>query len=81
MKRKDSNNDMLSMWCKKIDSAGQAYCVYSNSVLKYRGECFEAFSNHAKIAIHIRNSKRAKEVVSLNQFISKSNEGNLGHSV
>ena len=32
-----------------------AYSVSSNSVLKYGGEGFEAFSNRVKTAIHIEN--------------------------
>ena len=64
----------------KIEFAGETFCVSSNSMLKYgREEGFEAFSNHPMTAIHIENSKRVKEAVSLNQFISKSKEGNLGH--
>ena len=49
-------------------------------MLKYGGEGFKAFLNRAKTAIHIKNSMRAKEAVSFNQFISKSKEGNLGYS-
>ena len=49
-------------------------------MLKYGEESFKAFLNHVKTAIHIKNSKRAKDLVSLNQFISKSKEDNLGHS-
>ena len=72
---------MLSKWCKKIDSASEVYCISSNSVLKYEGEVFKAFSNNAETAIYIKNSKKAEEAVSLNQFIRKSREGNFGHSV
>ena len=49
-------------------------------MLKYGRESFNAFSNHAKTSIHIKNSKKAKEAFSLNQFKSKSKEGNIGHS-
>ena len=71
---------MLSTWCKKIASASEAYCDSNYLIIKYGGEGFEAFSNHAKTAIHIENSKRAKEAVSLNQFVKKTKEGNLGQS-
>ena len=69
---------MLSMWCKKIDFVCKVYCVSNNSVLKYGEEDFEGFSNNAKTTIHVKSSKRAKEADSLNQFINKSKEGNLG---
>lgn len=34
LEREDNNDDTVALWCKKIDSAGQAYCVFCNSVLK-----------------------------------------------
>ena len=38
LESKDSNNDVLHTWCKKIVSASEAYFVSCNSVLKYVGE-------------------------------------------
>ena len=40
LEHKDSYNDVLSMWCNKIYSAGEAYCVSRNSVLNYTGRRF-----------------------------------------
>ena len=57
LEHKDSNNDVLNKWYKKIDSACESYCVSCNSVLKCGTEGFKAFSNHAKTAVHIKNSK------------------------
>ena len=65
------------MWIKKIYSAGDTYYVPCNSVLKSKRKGYEAFTNQVKTAFHIKNSKRTKEAISLNYFISKSKGNNL----
>ena len=43
LERRDSNNDMRNTWCKKIDSADEAYCVFYNSMVMHEEEGFKVF--------------------------------------
>ncbi|GFQ79266.1 hypothetical protein TNCT_611581 [Trichonephila clavata] len=62
---RDGNGDTIGTWCKKINVAGQAYCVFCNSLLKYGGEAFKAFTNHSKTVTHIKCSKCIRHSMTL----------------
>ncbi|GFU96693.1 choline transporter-like protein 2 [Trichonephila clavipes] len=77
IERRDGNGDTISTWCKKINVAGQAYCVFCNSVLKYGGEGFKAFTNHSKTVTHIKYSKCIRHSMTLSNYANSKSTDDL----
>ncbi|GFW61803.1 uncharacterized protein TNCV_1471251 [Trichonephila clavipes] len=74
IERRDGNGDTIGTWCKKINVAGQAYCVFCNSLLKYGGEGFKAFTNQSKTVTHIKYSKCIRHSMTLSNANSKNTD-------
>ncbi|GFW36261.1 protein N-terminal glutamine amidohydrolase [Trichonephila clavipes] len=77
IERRDGNGDTIGTWCKKINVAGQAYCVFCNSLLKYGGEGFKAFTNHSKTVMHIKYSKCIRHSMTLSNYANSKNTDDL----
>ncbi|GFX26689.1 long-chain-fatty-acid--CoA ligase 5 [Trichonephila clavipes] len=77
IERRDGNGDTIGTWCKKINVAGQAYCVFCNSLLKYGGEGFKAFTNHSKTVTHIKYSKCIRHSMTLSNYANSKNTDDL----
>ncbi|GFR05032.1 general transcription factor II-I repeat domain-containing protein 2A [Trichonephila clavata] len=77
IERRDGNGDTIGTWCKKINVAGQAYCVFCNSLLKYGGEGFKAFTNHSKTVTHIKYSKCIRHSITLSNYANSKNTDDL----
>ncbi|GFV78109.1 uncharacterized protein TNCV_3044891 [Trichonephila clavipes] len=73
----DGNGDTIGTWCKKINVAGQAYCVFCNSLLKYGAEGFKAFTNHSKTVTHIKYSKCIRHSMTLSNYANSKNTDDL----
>lgn len=68
LERLDTNDDRIQLWCKKINSSGQAYCVWCNSQLKYGSEGFKALTHHSKTLMHVKNAKIIKGSLRVSHF-------------
>ncbi|KAF8771656.1 Cactin like protein [Argiope bruennichi] len=77
IERRDGNGDTIGTWCKKINVAGQAYCVFYNSLLKYGGEGFKASTNHSKTVTHIEYSKCIRHSMTLSNYANSKNTVDL----
>ncbi|GFR03718.1 60S ribosomal protein L18 [Trichonephila clavata] len=77
IERRDGNGDTIGTWCKKINVAGQAYCAFCNSLLKYGGEGFKAFTNHSKTVTHIKYSKCIRHSMTLSNYANSKNTDDL----
>ncbi|GFV98747.1 transcriptional activator Myb [Trichonephila clavipes] len=77
IERRDGNGDTICTWCKKLNVAGQAYCVFCNSLLKYGGEGFKAFTNHSKTVMHIKYSKCIRHSMTLSNYANSKNTDDL----
>ncbi|GFR15284.1 uncharacterized protein TNCT_268951 [Trichonephila clavata] len=77
IERRNGNGDTIGTWCKKINVAGQAYCVFCNSLLKYGGEGFKAFTNHSKTVTHIKYSKCIRHSMTLSNYANSKNTDDL----
>ncbi|KAF8788278.1 hypothetical protein HNY73_009801 [Argiope bruennichi] len=77
IERRDGNGDTIGTWCKKMNVAGQAYCVFCNSLLKYGGEGFKAFTNHSKTVTHIKYSKCIRHSMTLSNYANSKNTDDL----
>ncbi|KAF8785785.1 hypothetical protein HNY73_011290 [Argiope bruennichi] len=77
IERRDGNGDTIGTWCKKINVAGQAYCVFCNSLLKYGREGFKAFTNHSKTVTHIKYSKCIRHSMTLSNYANSKNTDDL----
>ncbi|GFT96623.1 long-chain-fatty-acid--CoA ligase 5 [Trichonephila clavipes] len=77
IERRDGNGDNISTWCKEINVAGQAYCVFCNSLLKYAREGFKAFTNHSKTVTHIKYSKCIRHSMTLSNYANSKNTDDL----
>ncbi|GFT72173.1 hypothetical protein TNCV_2272621 [Trichonephila clavipes] len=62
---------------RKKNVAGQAYCVFCNSLLKYSGEGFKAFTNHSKTVTHIKYSKCIRHSMTLSNYANSKNTDDL----
>ncbi|GFQ67652.1 s-phase kinase-associated protein 2 [Trichonephila clavata] len=77
IERRDGNGDTIGTWCKKINVAGQAYCVFCISLLKYGGEGFKAFTNHSKTVTRIKYSKFIRHSMTLSNYANSKNTDDL----